>query len=133
MKQEKKLAIALGIGTMGWIWAGTNGDLALVGILTTLAAIGGIGAISSYAFTFIRKVFPVLDEDLAQYASLGFAILIGVGARFLLPYAPSAPAWVDQYLPYLVYLASQIWYLLNKDTPMYVEARERGVAYSLNH
>ena len=130
---NKKVALGLELVMVGFAAMQSNGDFTLVGILGALAAIGAIGAISSYVFTFIRKVFPVIDEDMAQFASLGFAVLIGAGARALLPYAPEAPAWVDQYLPYLVYVASQVWFLLNKDAPMYVEARERGIAYSMNH
>jgi len=129
MKQEKKLAIGLGVGAMGWIWAGTAGDMSLVGILTLLAAVGTIGAVTSHVFTLIRIVFPVLDEELAQFASLGLAVVVGLLARFLLPYAAEAPAWVDQYLPYLIYLAEQIYFLLNKDTPAFVEARALGAAY----
>ena len=90
---------------------------------------GGIGAISSYVFTLIRLVFPVLDEELAQFASIGLAVLVGLLARFLLPYASAAPEWVDTYLPYLVYLAQQVWFLLNKDTPKYIKARALGAAY----
>ena len=128
---NKKLALALAVGTFGVAFTQSNGDYTLVGILTFLA--GAMGAITSYVFTLIRIVFPVIDEEVAQYSSLGIAVLIGVAAKALLPYAPTAPAWINEYLPFLVYLGQQAWYLLNKETPKYVEARELGVAYSMNH
>ena len=127
MNKEKKLAIGLQLLLAGF--AVTQGDLSLVGILTLLAAVGTIGAVTSHAFTLIRILFPVIDEEIAQFVSLGLAVVVGLLARFLLPYAPTAPEWVNTYLPYLVYICQQIYFLLNKDTPAFVEARTLGAAY----
>ena len=124
---NKKLAIALTVGTFGVALTQSNGDYTLVGILTLLA--GAMGAITSHVFTFIRIVFPVVDEEIAQYASLGIAVLVGIAAKALLPYAPTAPAWINQYLPFIVYLGQQIWFLLQKESPAFVEARTLGAAY----
>ena len=130
MNKEKKLAFGLELVLLGFAaMQSSSTDIGLLEILTILAAVGSIGAVSSYAFTLIRVVFPVIDEEIAQFASLGLALVVGLAARMALPYVPSAPAWVNTYLPYLVYIAEQIWYLIQKDSPKYVEARALGAAY----
>ena len=124
---NKKLAAALTIGTFGIALTQSNGDYTLVSILTFLA--GAMGAITSHVFTFIRIALPIIDEEIAQYASLGIAVLVGIVAKALLPYAPTAPAWINQYLPFLVYLGQQVWYLLQRDTPKYDAVSARCAAY----
>ena len=126
---NKKLAFGLSAGTVVFAFAQSNGDYTITAILAMLAAIGTIGAVTSHVFTLLRILFPVIDEEIAQFVSLGLAVVVGLLARFLLPYAPMAPEWVSTYLPYLVYICQQIYFLLNKDTPKYIEARALGAAY----
>ena len=92
MNIRKKVSLArTGIFGIGWILAGVANELTVGAILASLAAFGGLTALSSEILTIIRLLRPQISGAYARYASFGLAVLVAVLANAAIPYVPLLP------------------------------------------
>ena len=93
--------------------------------LTWLAGATAAGVIATYALQVIRKISPIIDEDIAMIASVFIAALISVVAKVLLmKTGTTPPPIIDQNWQLICWLAEQLWYYIFRDTvPLYLAAR----------
>jgi len=88
--------------------------MTFVELVKWLATSAALGVVSTFVMQALKALFPAIRDQSAKIISVVVAALVSVGATLALPFLPQVPAWVEQFWPTLVWLASQLWYELIK-------------------
>ncbi len=85
--------------------------MTLVELIKWLAAAGpALGVVSSLVVQILKKFWPQIEGDLAQYISITVAVLIAALAQAAEPYIGEIPPVVNQYWWVVVVLWQHVIY-----------------------
>lgn len=79
-----------------------------------LASTGAIGVVSTYVTQGIKKLFPMVADEIAVRVSVIVAAVVSLCAFLALPYMRQLPPIVEQVFPVLAWLVSYIWFQVIK-------------------